>query len=198
MTNNATFHSQAGQHTISAVTFWLNLHHLDETFYWNFQSLWAIVIVARGLQKKKILYSLQGGQASSSFKVLTKVLKIELNLFSLFQLFVYIFNCLFTCSAVCLHVQLFAYIFKLFVYIFKLFVYIFSCLFTFLTVCLHSQIFVYMLSCLLVIWIFAPKFFKIRILMHCGWYRKSFAMLIQKSYEKNEKKIVLQLCKEVA
>ena len=59
-----------------------------------------------------------------------------------FLLFVYIFNCLFTLSAVCLHFstvclllcwhcQLFIYIFHLFVYIFQLFVYNFSCLFTF-------------------------------------------------------------------
>ena len=80
--------------------------------------------------------------------------------------FVYIFNCLFTLSAVCLHFstvcllfcwhcQLFIYIFQLFIYIFHLFVYIFSCLFTFF------QLFVYnFFSCLftfLKIWIFAPK-----------------------------------------
>ena len=51
-----------------------------------------------------------------------------------FRLFVYIFSCLFTFSAVCLHVQLF--------------IYLFSCLFTFLAVYLHCQLFIYMFSCL--------------------------------------------------
>ena len=64
----------------------------------------------------------------------------------------YIFGCLFTFLAVCLHFQLFVYIFsclftsQLFIYIFsclftsQLFVYIFdSCLFTFSAVCLHFR-----------------------------------------------------------
>ena len=46
-----------------------------------------------------------------------------------FQLFVYVYNCLFIFTVVCLHLQLF--------------VYIFSCLFTFTLVCLHFQLFVY-------------------------------------------------------
>ena len=65
-----------------------------------------------------------------------------------FQLFVYIFSCLFTFSAVFLH--------------FQLFLYIYSCLFTFSADCWVFQLFIYIFS-----WLFT--FFSYRQHMLCCW-----------------------------
>ena len=74
-----------------------------------------------------------------------------------YQLFVYLFSCLFTFSTVCLHYQLFVYIvsclfpFSTVCLRYQLFVYIVSCLFTHSAVCFHFQLFVYIISCLFIL-----------------------------------------------
>ena len=85
-----------------------------------------------------------------------------------FQLFVYIFSCLFTFSAVSLYLQHFVYIFScLFTFSavflhFQLFLYIYSCLFTFSADCWVFQLFIYIFS-----WLFT--FFSYRQHMLCCW-----------------------------
>ena len=67
-----------------------------------------------------------------------------------FQLFVYIFNYLFTYLAVCLQFQLFVYIFSCLFTILAVF-YIFRYLFTSSALCLHFQLFIYIASYLFTI-----------------------------------------------
>ena len=59
--------------------------------------------------------------------------------------FVYIFSCLFTFSAVCLHFQLFVYNIQLIIYTFSLLFTTFSCLFILSADYFQIQLFVYIL-----------------------------------------------------